>query len=127
MWFSESSDLQALEKTQVWRLFNSQTNSCGMLQLLVTIPSPAGDFDFGFRHVKLGGWLGLEQLRGWVGTSWGKDLCRVLPLEEGISRNQILKYCLCYQDFFGSCGRLPVSELVHSGRDWFLLPFKICV
>lgn len=75
--FSESSDLQALEKTQVWRLFNSQTNSCGMLQLLVTIPSPAGDFDFGFRHVKLGGWLGLEQLGGWVGTSWGKDLCSV--------------------------------------------------
>lgn len=57
--------------------FNSQTNSCGMLQLLVTIPSPAGDFDFRFRHVKLGGWLGLEQLGGWVGTSWGKDLCNL--------------------------------------------------
>lgn len=51
--------------------FNSQTNSCGMLQLLVTIPLPAWDFDFRFRHVKLGGWLGLKQLGGWVGD-WGK-------------------------------------------------------
>lgn len=44
--------------------FNSQTNSCGMLQLLVTIPLPVWDFDFRFRHAKLGGWLSLEQLGG---------------------------------------------------------------
>lgn len=44
--------------------FDSQTNSCGMLQLLVTIPLPAWDFDFRFRHVKLSGWLALEQLEG---------------------------------------------------------------
>lgn len=75
---SKSSDLQALEKAQALAPFNSQTNSCGMLQLLVTIPFPAGDFDFRFRHVKLGGWLGLEQLGGWVKTGWEGSLQRVV-------------------------------------------------
>lgn len=50
--------------------FNSQTNSCGMLQLLVTIPLPVWDFDFRFRHATLGGWLSLEQLG--VGVGRGK-------------------------------------------------------
>lgn len=90
--------------------FNSQTNSCGMLQLLVTIPLPAWDFDFRFRHVKLGGWLGLEQLGGCGGRWLGKILCSILCLE---ARPRGIRRCssVCVIELFSPCGRFPGLEI----------------
>lgn len=115
MWFSNSLDLQALEKAQVWLLFNSQTNSCGMLQLLVTIPLPVWDFDFIFRHVKLGGWLSLEQLVCGGEVGWGlarENSLQHIVFGSEISRNQTLYVDLfVLPELFSHCGRFPVPEI----------------
>ena len=81
-----------------------------MLQLLVTIPLPAWDFDFRFRHVKLGGWLGLEQLGGCGGRWPGKTLCSLLCLE---ARSLGIRYCtyVCVIELFSPCGRFPVPKI----------------
>lgn len=97
MWFCKKLRLACFGEGPGLAPFNSQTNSCGMLQLLVTILLPARDFDFRFRHVKLGGWLGLERPGGGGGeggNGQGKILCRPLMIGSKISRNQML--CLCW-------------------------------
>lgn len=104
MWFSNSLDLQALEKAQVWLLFNSQTNSCGMLQLLVTIPLPVWDFDFIFRHVKLGGWLSLEQLTcgggGRVGAGQGKFSAAYCVWKRNLEESDAVCRSVCFTRTF---------------------------
>lgn len=89
-----------------------------MLQLLVTIPFPAGDFDFRFRHVKLGGWLGLEQLGSWMRIGWG----RIFAFGRQDLKEREAEVLFVLAKLFGPSGRFLSLHWIILVREWFLQP-----
>lgn len=83
-----------------------------MLQLLVTIPLPVWDFDFRFRHVKLGGWLSLGQLGGGgrVGDGQGKFFAAYCVWKRDLEESDAVALFLL-PELFSHCGRFPVPEI----------------